>query len=581
MGELTHPSPLPGGELGGEEERAQAAATAVGFADRIAEFLNYFGRWRERDALLARLTDLHVTSDKGLTQAEYLMLNQRGEVLWHQGRAAQAQQVFRDLLTRLEAGAAYDAAYDHAYTLWNMGRCLAAQGRPAQAIEYHRRALQEFEDLSESIQSAKEMMGKVYGELGDFLRNLGQFDEAQQVYENALKILKEVDDHRAVGVTLGQLGTLALSRGDLQEAARRYTDALKTFRAFGEPQMEAVAWHQLGGVAQEAKEWDEAERCCRESLKLSESQNNLPYMAQTCNQLANVANRAGRLDDAERWYLRTIEIDEKLGNPKELALDYNNLAGLYLSQKRFDEAELYARRAVEIKETLDLSAAPWTTYKILARIAGARGRAAEATQWRRKAQDNYAAYAGSSLSVQKWEQQITVIAAACQGDTSAQELAEQIVERYKDSEDSGNLVTVFRRILDGERDIEALRVDLDCIDFVIVRVLLAQLAGEAPSYAAGSASPKTEEEQAKEEEGMSLQDFLALIVQACRPDAPPSLAEQLHASTRAMSADPNAPAELRALFSVLNQILSGERAPDLAALPPELADLVRGILGVL
>ena len=342
MGELTHPSPLPGGELGGEEERAQAAATAVGFADRIAEFLNYFGRWRERDALLARLTDLHVTSDKGLTQAEYLMLNQRGEVLWHQGRAAQAQQVFRDLLTRLEAGAAYDAAYDHAYTLWNMGRCLAAQGRPAQAIEYHRRALQEFEDLSESIQSAKEMMGKVYGELGDFLRNLGQFDEAQQVYENALKILKEVDDHRAVGVTLGQLGTLALSRGDLQEAARRYTDALKTFRAFGEPQMEAVAWHQLGGVAQEAKEWDEAERCCRESLKLSESQNNLPYMAQTCNQLANVANRAGRLDDAERWYLRTIEIDEKLGNPKELALDYNNLAGLYLSQKRFDEAELYA-----------------------------------------------------------------------------------------------------------------------------------------------------------------------------------------------------------------------------------------------
>jgi tetratricopeptide (TPR) repeat protein len=172
--EETHPSPLPGdvlslskgGKLGGEEERAQAAATAVDFADRIAQFLDFFGRWRERETLLARLTDLHVTSDKGLTKAEYLMLNQRGKVLWQQGRAAEAEQVFRDLLTKMEAGAAYDAAYDHATTLARLGRCLEAQGRPAQAIEYFRRVLQAFEDLSESDEDAKKMLGEVYTDLG-------------------------------------------------------------------------------------------------------------------------------------------------------------------------------------------------------------------------------------------------------------------------------------------------------------------------------------------------------------------------------------------------------------------------------
>jgi hypothetical protein len=46
-----------------------------------------------------------------------------------------------------------------------------------------------------------------------------------------------------------------------------------------------------------------------------------------------------------------------------------------------------------------------------------------------------------------------------------------------------------------------------------------------------------------------------------------------------MSSDPNAPPEIRALGGVLNRVLSGEREPDLSALPPELAQAVRGMLG--
>jgi len=41
------------------------------------------------------------------------------------------------------------------------------------------------------------------------------------------------------------------------------------------------------------------------------------------------------------------------------------------------------------------------------------------------------------------------------------------------------------------------------------------------------------------------------------------------------------PPEIRALGHALNQILSGERAPDVSALPPQLADAVRGVLAEL
>ena len=295
---------------------AEESEAAVDFATRIARFLDCFGRWREREALMEKVSGMDLTGTEGVTKAELMMLSQRGDALLQQGRAAAAEQLFRGLLAKMQVGMAYggdEADHDRALTFLYLGRCLKAQGQPAQAIEWHRKALTELERLNESSDSAKAALGVVHTDLGDNLAAVGRFDEAQQAYESGLEISREVSDHRQISVSLGQLGALALRRGDLPEAGRRHTEALETSRALGEPQSEAVAWHQLGMVAQEARDWEEAERCYRESLKLEESLNDQPGVAQTCNQLAIVATGAGRPDDAERWYLRALEGFEHTG----------------------------------------------------------------------------------------------------------------------------------------------------------------------------------------------------------------------------------------------------------------------------
>ncbi|MBC8450228.1 MAG: hypothetical protein H8D78_21050 [Chloroflexi bacterium] len=80
---------------------------------------------------------------------------------------------------------------------------------------------------------------------------------------------------------------------------------------------------------------------------------------------------------------------------------------------------------------------------------------------------------------------------------------------------------------------------------------------------------------------MSLDNLFGMVALACTPDAPPGLAEQLHGLTHTIATDPNAPPEFRALGRVLNAVLSGERAPDTSALPPEWADKVREMLAAL
>jgi hypothetical protein len=80
---------------------------------------------------------------------------------------------------------------------------------------------------------------------------------------------------------------------------------------------------------------------------------------------------------------------------------------------------------------------------------------------------------------------------------------------------------------------------------------------------------------------VSLEDFLAMIVTACHPDAPPGLSEQLAEATCGMATQPDAPSGIRELGRVLNEILAGKREFDLSALPPQLADKVRGVLEAL
>lgn len=565
----------------------ELALAAVEFADRVARFLYIFGRGRERAALLERVaaaggSDGEAGGDAGapLTKAQVLALTGRGETLLAAGRAGEAAALFRGLLARLEAvgdpsnysGNPIALAYDTAVTMVWFGRCLAAGGQPGEAIGWHERARDGFAALSETSANAKEMLGMVHSALGDVLGLTGRFAEAREAYDRALALARETEGGRAAGVTLGNMGTLALIQHDLQEAEKRYWEALDTFRALGEPAMEAVAWHQLGLVAQEARQWEAADERYRESLRLKEGPGDLPGVAGTCNQLAIVAKRAGRPADAERWYLRAADAYERLNRPHEQAKVLSNLANLYLSLGRLDEAEAYARRAADIKATLDASAEPWTTFNILAGIAAGRGRTEEAAGWRRQEQDSFAAYAGSSLEVDQWRDVIAVIVAACEGQAEAAPIALQIVAHYRDNESWGKLADAFTRILDGERDLERLRPELDRTDFVIVRAVLARLdltGGGGGDVAAPDTAPPPPV-RSEEAEDISAEELIDQLIEAAiaarAPDAPAGLKEQVWQVATTLAFDPDAPPELKALGRALAQYVAGD-AVDAAGLP--------------
>jgi len=174
----------------------------------------------------------------------------------------------------------------------------------------------------------------------------------------------------------------------------------------------------------------------------------------------------------------------------------------------------------------------------------------------------------------QWQGVINAMVAACNGNVDALAQLNPFLDQMDQKEDWRPLISTLRRILNGERDPEALLKDSDDTDMLIVSDILRAL-GVDPR-----ALPTLPGEEPTDDDGdmLSLQDFLGLVTQACKPDAPEGLKEQLQNATQGMIVQVDNPPELKQLGRVLQSILAGNRNPDLLTLDPQLIGPVRQIL---
>jgi len=459
--------------------QAGALDEAVDFANSINRFLDYFGRWRERDVLNAQVAqavaaERRTTDDDHLTPREFLLLQHQGELLLQQ-RAAEAERLFRSLLVKLEVNAIYDTSYHRMLTLGSIGRSLELQGKSVVAADAYRSALELANALAQNDR-VKRMTGVFHTDLATVLQHQGLYAAAHVEYDIGLQLAKQVRDERQVGVIGNQMGALALAQGQLAKAQRCYTEALTTFRRLGETQTEGGIWHQLGKVAVEAWDWDEAEHCFKESLIIEERLDDKAGMIKTSNALAVVNKNAGRIVQAIQWSERALVLAEEVKDEKEISIIAGTLANLLLYQDRLAEAEAYAQRACAIMETLDLSVEPWKIYSILAGIAGRRNDGMAARAWRRKEQETFATFAGNQRYVEQYQSLIEAIAHAVDGDQQAKQFVEVMYAKLEVGSAAWAIgATSIRRILAGERDLDILTDGLERVIALIVRSILAAL----------------------------------------------------------------------------------------------------------
>ena len=230
--------------------------------------------------------------------------NNLGNALRRQGKLAEALAAHQKAL---------QLNHNDAEAYVGIGNVLNAQGKPEEALASHKKAIQ----LNPKLAIA-------YNGLGNALSDQKKLDEAIAAYQKAI----ELDPKFAYAYN--NLGNALKDQKKLDEAVTAYQKAIELDPKF------AYAYNNLGIALYDQKKLDEAIAAYRKAIELD------PKYAAAYNNLGIALSDQKKLDEAIAAYRKAIEL-----NP-ELAIAYNNLGITLSDQKKLEEAVAAYQKAIEL-----------------------------------------------------------------------------------------------------------------------------------------------------------------------------------------------------------------------------------------
>jgi tetratricopeptide (TPR) repeat protein len=166
----------------------------------------------------------------------------------------------------------------------------------------------------------------------------GGFDEAAQIYEEALAYGREMGDQNAVAGRRYDLARVAWSRGDYDEAKRLYEETLAYVREFDNEAGIAGTLYDLGGVAWAQGHLGEAQTHYEASL--AEARRIGARQTEGAAQLglARVALARGSLPAAREYYREGLTLMRASPNPWGLGYALDGGAALEAAEQRLERA---------------------------------------------------------------------------------------------------------------------------------------------------------------------------------------------------------------------------------------------------
>jgi tetratricopeptide (TPR) repeat protein len=204
-------------------------------------------------------------------------------------------------------------------------------------------------------QFADRAYAEVVRKAADYLRERGQYGQAEPLYQQALYIQGRLAEAEPLQLasSLHGLARLSSVQRKYEQAEEYYRRAIALREQYLGPEHPDVA-SSLNGLAilyYRRDQIEQAEPLCQQALRIWEQAlgPDHPEVAFALNNLAIFARGQGRLAEAECFYQRALRIWEQSGN-QNVGYALNNLAELYKDQGRYTEAESFFQRALSIWE---------------------------------------------------------------------------------------------------------------------------------------------------------------------------------------------------------------------------------------
>lgn len=261
--------------------------------------------------------------------------------------------------------------------IFNYASFCSMQHNYQEGIVYYQRVLGIVRQLAmENPDTYTPYVGRILNNLGLTYRNVQRFDEAKQMFDEAMEIYKKTYDSNPQAVvldipfTMRNLANLYMDLQRFDTAEQFHIVALQFYQqvAKDNPQIyeEEVAnsLNNLANLYVKVQRFDKAEQNYQKSLKIlkrlayDNPQAYEPNVAITLFNMAEMYNDKKQFDYAEKMFKETLEIDKRLAMKNPQAYEPNVVSSLdalgriYQNTHRYAESERMYSKAINICQRL-------------------------------------------------------------------------------------------------------------------------------------------------------------------------------------------------------------------------------------
>lgn len=187
---------------------------------------------------------------------------------------------------------------------------------------------------------------------GGILELIGRWQNAENIYRDALDIATALSNEIGIGQSTRRLAWRYYQKGDLQNAMDYLNRALQSCRSVNDEKGISIIIGRIGSIHMRNGDYTKAKECFREDLMLSKKLAHEKGIAFAVGNLGNIHFRKGDFDLAMEYYLERLERFRKINEQPCIAVAYGGLGDVHWRQGNYEHAMSYYKEKLKLSEEL-------------------------------------------------------------------------------------------------------------------------------------------------------------------------------------------------------------------------------------
>lgn len=178
-------------------------------------------------------------------------------------------------------------------------------------------------------------------------------DSALVVAEQQRALSIKLDSKNGLGRALNQIGLVYDLGGEFAQANEYYNHALKVFVDSKDSAGIGQSYLNLGIINYLVSDYEEANKYYHEAMAIGEAILDTNLISNTCNNVGLIMKDLGKNRAALKYFYRSLDIDLARDNKEGAGTSYNNIGIAYKLLFKYDSALIFFDKALLIRTELD------------------------------------------------------------------------------------------------------------------------------------------------------------------------------------------------------------------------------------